>query len=107
MGATSKFFVYDKEYELRGTCEDADGRLSMVVELVDRRMKELATCHAHLNAKSIAILTALNLADYYIEMQERALPDPELNAEAFADCNDVRLPVYIEKIEAFLESKGR
>ena len=105
MDATNKFYVYDQEYELRVNSESAAARLAVVTEMVDRRMKDIASQYVNQSAKNIAILAALNLADDYIEMQERFLPDQGVNAEG--DSYEVRLPAYIEKIESFLEIKER
>jgi len=111
MDAMNTFYVYDQEYLLRSTGEGGTARLASATELVDRKMKEIAeqmkenaAQQGNLNAKNVAVLAALNLADDYIEIQERFLPARGSAAQAFADY-DARLPAYIEKIEAFLETK--
>ena len=104
MDAINKFHVYDQEYELRVTSESAAARLTMVTEMVDLRMKEIASQYVNQSVKNIAVLAALNLADDYIEMQERSLPAQSCTAEIYAEY-DTCIPAYIEKIESFLDRK--
>lgn len=108
MVETSRFYIYDEEYELRATTEGGAERIARVVELVNCRMKEIELKCERMcfSTKKIAVLTALNLADEYIEIQEELLSDQVLNEKTQEDY-DARIPVYIERIESFLEKKER
>jgi cell division protein ZapA len=102
LSETTKIHVFDQEYELKINSESGAERLDKVTDLVNRKMKEVAAHYVSLPAKQIAVLAALNLADDYIEIQERLVSESagEPADEAYTVC----LPAYIEKIEAYLES---
>jgi len=93
---TAKFHIYDQEYNLRVGSESNAERLAKITNLVDHKMKEVAACYVNLSAKQIAVLAALNLADDYIEIQERLVSD-QGDGGGYPDY-DACLPAYIEKI---------
>ena len=103
MDGTGKFHIYDQDYTLRVNSEENAARLARITDLVDHKMKEVAACYVNLSAKQIAVLAALNLADDYIEIQERFVSDQSEGGEC--PDYDACLPAYIEKIESFLEIK--
>ena len=106
LSEVKKFHIYDQDYDLRTNSEEGVVRLGRVSDLVDRKMRDVASRYVNLNAKQIAVLAALNLADEYIDMQERLFSEQVSVGEEYADCATC-LPAYIEKIESFLEAKGR
>ncbi|MDR2734336.1 MAG: cell division protein ZapA [Spirochaetota bacterium] len=105
MDDIASFHIYDQDYSLRVGSESNAARLAKITDLVDHKMKEVAACYINLSAKQIAVLAALNLADDYIEIQERLISDQSDNG-GYPDY-DACLPAYIEKIESFLEVKGQ
>lgn len=66
-----KIHIYDQEYDLRINSDSGLQRLERVTELVDRKMRDVSARYLNLTAKEVAVLAALNLADDYIELQER------------------------------------
>ena len=101
-------YVFDQEYPLKINSMSGAARLTKVTDLVDRKMKEVAAHYVSLPTKQIAVLAALNLADEYIEIQERfgseegeAIGTAGVSDEAGLEY-DARIPAYIEKIETFL-----
>jgi len=103
LGEIAKIHVYDQEYALRVSSESGAERLARVSDLVDRKMKEVAARYVNLTAKNVAVLAALNLADDYIEIQERLVSDQE--SDAMYAGYEACLPAYIEKIETYLDTK--
>lgn len=61
--------IFNRTYILRGEKSAAD--LRRVAREVDYRMKEVSDLAPNLDVARTAVLTALNLAEEYLELQER------------------------------------
>ncbi|MFP4200451.1 MAG: cell division protein ZapA, partial [Clostridia bacterium] len=61
--------IFHKSYILKG--EKSAAQLRKVATEVDYRMKEIAETSPRMDVTRIAVLTALTLAEEYLEIQER------------------------------------
>jgi cell division protein ZapA len=55
-------------YHIKGDIDQ--GRLELVAELLDKRMKDIAQKNFRLSPEMVAIITALNIADEFLRLQE-------------------------------------
>ncbi|MFO7942347.1 MAG: cell division protein ZapA [Bacillota bacterium] len=67
--AEVKVDIYHRSYILKG--EKSAAQLRKVATEVDYRMKEIAEASPRMDVTRIAVLTALTLAEEYLEIQER------------------------------------
>ncbi len=105
MGEIVTMHVFGQEYELRINTESGRERLEIVAELVDRKMKDVAARYVSLTTKEVAVLAALNLADDYIQLQERLSSvaiDPVVDEDS-----SVRMLEYAGRINAYLGGQTR
>lgn len=96
--------IFEQDYPLRISSDSGRQRLEIVAELVDRKMKEVAARYVSLTTREIAVLAALNLADDYIQLQEKLstggteLGDGEQASE--------QMIAYARRIDSFLEKQS-
>ena len=105
MGETVTMHVFDQEYYLRINSDSGRQRLEVVAELVDRKMKDVAARYVSLTAKEIAVLAALNLADDYIQLQER-LSTGSAESDAGEQTSE-QMIACARRINAFLGGQTR
>lgn len=55
-------------YHIKGDIDP--GRLELVAAMLDKRMKDVAQKNFRFSSEMVAIITALNLADEFIRLQE-------------------------------------
>lgn len=55
-------------YHIKGDIDQ--GRLQIVAGLLDQRMKDIAQKNFRLSPEMVAIITALNIADEFLRLQE-------------------------------------
>jgi cell division protein ZapA len=55
-------------YHIKGDIDS--GRLELVAAMLDKRMKDVAQKNFRFSPEMVAIITALNLADEFIRLQE-------------------------------------
>lgn len=105
MGETVTMHVFDQEYYLRINSDSGRQRLEVVAELVDRKMKDVAARYVSLSTKEIAVLAALNLADDYIQLQER-LSAGSTESDAGEQTSE-QMVACARRINAFLGGQTR
>ncbi|MGP4082649.1 MULTISPECIES: cell division protein ZapA [Bacillaceae] len=61
--------IYGQQYTIVGE-EDA-GHVNRVASIVDKKMREIRHQSNNLDAKQLAVLTAVNITSDYLKLQER------------------------------------
>ncbi|MCP3762519.1 cell division protein ZapA [Domibacillus sp. A3M-37] len=60
--------IYGNQYTIIGT--ESEYHIRCVTEMVDDKMRELGSRNASLDTQKIAVLTAVNMVNDYLKMEE-------------------------------------
>ena len=60
--------IYGETYALKGNLEEA--RIRRLAAMLDERMKKTAKANLRLSPAKIAVLTALNIADEFLRLEQ-------------------------------------
>lgn len=71
--------IYGESYALKGSLEE--DRIRRLAALLDERMKKTAKANLRLSPAKIAVLTALNIADEFLRLEQDYLELLELIKE--------------------------
>ncbi|QDR80882.1 cell division protein ZapA [Sporomusa termitida] len=71
--------IYGESYALKGNLEEA--RIRRLAVMLDERMKKTAKVNLRLSPAKIAVLTALNIADEFLRLEQDYLELLELIKE--------------------------
>ncbi|WLD92300.1 cell division protein ZapA [Alkalihalobacillus sp. AL-G] len=61
--------IYGQQYTIIGA--EGPGHVHKVASIVDRKMRDIRQQSNSLDAKQLAVLTAVNIVDDYLKLQER------------------------------------
>ncbi|MCF6138169.1 cell division protein ZapA [Pseudalkalibacillus berkeleyi] len=61
--------IFGQQYTVIG--EEGAGHVNKVANIVDKRMREIRHQNNNLDTKQLAVLTAVNITNDYLKLQER------------------------------------
>ncbi|WP_349408091.1 cell division protein ZapA [Pseudalkalibacillus sp. SCS-8] len=61
--------IFGQQYTIIG--EEGAGHVNKVAEIVDKRMREIRQQTNNLDTKQLAVLTAVNITNDYVKLQEK------------------------------------